>query len=363
MSTVEGLDTDALATWLESERPGLFSGPLEATLITGGKSNLTYAVTDGSTEVIVRRPPLGHVLATAHDMSREHRVITALGPTDVPVPETFALCEDDAVIGAPFYVMERVSGTPYSRATQLEALGTDRTRVITERMIDTLVALHAVDPSDVGLDDFGRPDGYLERQVRRWKKQLDGSRSRDIDGMDELIARLEENIPASGDATIVHGDYRLDNLLVDHDADTVNAVLDWEMSTLGDPLTDVAVLLAYQQLSVALQDSGQASGGGAGPRAAGGQSMVTAMVTDAPLAPGYLSGDAVLERYHAKSGRDVSDLDFHLSLAFFKLAVILEGIHYRHAHGQTLGSGFEGIGDLIEPLIAAGLHAGRVNES
>ena len=347
----EGLDTDALATWLETKRPGLLSGPLEATLITGGKSNLTYTVTDGTTEVIVRRPPLGHVLATAHDMSREHRVITALGPTDVPVPETFALCEDDAVIGAPFYVMERVSGTPYSRATQLEALGTDRTRVITERMVDTLVALHAVDPAAVGLGDFGRPEGYLERQVRRWKKQLDASRSREIDGMDELIARLEENIPAGGDATIVHGDYRLDNLLVDDDADTVNAVLDWEMSTLGDPLTDVAVLLAYQQLSEALQGPEKPSG------------VVKAMVTDAPLAPGYLSGDAVLERYHAASGRNVSDLDFHLSLAFFKLAVILEGIHYRHSHGQTLGSGFEGIGDLIEPLIAAGLHAGHVNES
>ena len=349
MSTVEGLDTDALATWLESERPGLLAGPLEATLITGGKSNLTYAVTDGTTEVIVRRPPLGHVLATAHDMSREHRVITALGPTDVPVPETFALCEDEAVIGAPFYVMERVSGTPYSRATQLESLGTDRTRVITERMIDTLVALHAVEPTDVGLGDFGRPDGYLERQVRRWKKQLDASRSREINGMDELIARLE-NVPTGGDATIVHGDFRLDNLLVDDEADTVNAVLDWEMSTLGDPLTDVAVLLAYQQLSEALQDPGKPAG-------------VGAMVTDAPLAPGYLSGDAVLERYHAMSGRDVSDLDFHLALAFFKLAVILEGIYYRHEHGQTLGSGFDGIGDLIEPLIAAGLHAGHVNES
>jgi aminoglycoside phosphotransferase (APT) family kinase protein len=350
MSAVEGLDADALATWLETERPGLFSGPLEATLITGGKSNLTYAVTDGSTEVIVRRPPLGHVLATAHDMSREHRVITALGPTDVPVPETFALCEDDAVIGAPFYVMERVSGTPYSRATQLESLGTDRTRVITERMIDTLIALHAVDPADVGLGDFGRPDGYLERQVRRWKKQLDASRSREMDGMDALIARLED-IPSGGDATIVHGDFRLDNLLVDDEADTVNAVLDWEMSTLGDPLTDVAVLLAYQQLSEALQDPDQPAG------------AVGAMVTDAPLAPGYLSGEEVLERYHARSGRDVSDLDFHLALAFFKLAVILEGIYYRHSHGQTLGSGFEGIGDLIEPLIAAGLHAGDVNQS
>ncbi len=347
----EGLDTDALAIWLESERPGLLSGPLEATLITGGKSNLTYAVSDGSTEVIVRRPPLGHVLATAHDMTREHRVITALGPTDVPVPETFALCEDDTVTGAPFYVMELVRGTPYGRATQLEELGPDRTRGITERMVDTLVALHAVDPADVGLSDFGRPDGYLERQVRRWKKQLDSSRSRELDGMDALIAKLERDIPAAGDATIVHGDFRLDNVLVD-ESDTITAVLDWEMSTLGDPLTDVAVLLAYQQLAETLQDDpGQPSG------------AIQAMVTDAPLAPGYLPGDAVLERYHAKSGRDVSDLDFHLALAFFKLAVILEGIHYRHTHGQTLGSGFDGIGDLIEPLITAGLHAGRVTES
>ncbi len=352
MSTVEGLDTDALAAWLGTERPGLLSGPLEATLITGGKSNLTYTVTDGSTKVIVRRPPLGHVLATAHDMVREHRVITALGPTDVPVPATYALCEDDSVIGAPFYVMERVSGLPYSRATQLEELGTDRTRVITERMVDTLVALHAVDPADVGLTDFGRPDGYLERQVRRWKKQLESSRSREIEGMDELIAKLETDIPTGGDATIVHGDFRLDNLLVDEEADTVNAVLDWEMSTLGDPLTDVAVLLAYQQLSAALQDDAAKPSG-----------VVTAMVTDAPLAPGYLPGDAVLERYHAQSGRDVSDLDFHLALAFFKLAVILEGIHYRHTHGQTLGSGFDGIGDLIVPLVAAGLHAKPVNGS
>ncbi len=343
----EGLDTVALAAWIERERPGLLSGPLEATLITGGKSNLTYAVTDGDREVIVRRPPLGHVLATAHDMAREHRVITALGPTDVPVPETFAMCNDDSVVGAPFYVMERVAGTPYNRATQLEALGPDRTRLITERMIDTLVTLHDVDPDDVGLGDFGRPDGYLERQVRRWKKQLESSYSRDLSGMDELIGRLERDVPAGGDATIVHGDFRLDNLLVDQGpagTDVVTAVLDWEMSTLGDPLTDLAVLLAYHQLADTVPPTGAAA----------------SLVTDAPRAAGYLTSEAVLTRYHEKSGRDVSDLDWHLALAFFKLAVILEGIHYRHTHGQTLGSGFDGIGDLIEPLISAGLHAGRV---
>lgn len=335
---VSGLDLDALSGWLAREAPGLLDGPLEASLITGGKSNLTYAVTDGSTEVIVRRPPLGHVLATAHDMSREHRVMGALAGTAVPVPTMHAMCTDDAVIGAPFYVMERMAGTPYSRAAQLEKLGPERTRIIGERLIDTLVTLHAVDPAEVGLSDFGRPDGYLERQLRRWKKQLDASRSRDLPGIDELADRLEQRLPAGGDGTIVHGDYRLDNALVD-ESDRITAVLDWEMSTLGDPLTDLALMLAYQQLS-------QFAGSGA-------------MVTDAPAAPGYPSPEDVLQRYSAGSGRDVSTMDFHLGLAFFKLAVILEGIYLRHSQGQTLGDGFEGIGDAIAPLIQGGLAATR----
>ncbi|WP_370201546.1 phosphotransferase family protein [Aeromicrobium sp.] len=343
MSTPEGLDLDAFARWLDEQAPGLFVGPLEASLITGGKSNLTYAVTDGRRDVIVRRPPLGHVLATAHDMGREHRVIAALADTAVPVPVTHGLCQDDAVIGAPFYVMERVVGTPFARASDLAALGEQRVRTITERMVDVLADLHAVDPDDVGLGDFGRPDGYLERQVRRWKKQLDASRSRELPGMDELIARLDASIPTSSEGTIVHGDYRLDNLLVDASpdgGDRVTAVLDWEMSTLGDPLTDVAVLLAYQQLA---EEAGAGAGAG--------------LVTDAAQAPGYLSREEVLARYAQRSGRDVSDIDFHLALAFFKLAVILEGIHFRHSHGQTLGAGFDGIGDLIEPLVQAGLRA------
>ncbi len=274
---------------------------------------------------------------------REHRVIAALADTAVPVPTTYGLCQDDTVVGAPFYVMERVVGTPFARASDLAALGEQRVRTITGRMVDVLADLHAVDPDDVGLGDFGRPDGYLERQVRRWKKQLDASRSRELPGMDELVARLESSIPDTGEGTIVHGDYRLDNLLVDASpdgGDQVTAVLDWEMSTLGDPLTDVAVLLAYQQLA---EEAGAGAGAG--------------LVTDAAQAPGYLSRDEVLARYAQQSGRDVSDIDFHLALAFFKLAVILEGIHFRHSHGQTLGAGFDGIGDLIEPLIQAGLRA------
>ncbi len=334
----QGLDTAAVAAWLSSVAPDAVDGAFEATLITGGKSNLTYLVTDDSHEYVVRRPPLGHVLATAHDMGREFRVMAALEPTDVPVPGMVALCEDTAVIGAPFYVMDKVEGTPYSRASQLEPLGADRTRLITERMVDTLVDLHAVDHQQVGLGEFGRPDGYLGRQVSRWKKQLAASTSRELPGMDELVAHLDTHLPPGGEGTIVHGDFRLDNLLVADDQ--VTAVLDWEMSTLGDPLTDVALMLAYQQLAEAAPSSG-------------------AVVTDAPLAPGYLDREAVLARYAAASGRDVSDIGYHLSLAFFKLAVILEGIHFRHSKGQTVGAGFDGIGDMIVPLIDAGRAASR----
>ena len=179
-----GLPLGPFRVFLADHAPGLLKGPLRARLIAGGKSNLTYVVADGRHEVIVRRPPLGHVLATAHDMVREHRVISGLHDTDVPVPETYAVCPGDEVIGAPFYVMELVEGTPYRLAAELEALGPERTRAICERMVDTLVALHAVDPEDVGLGDFGRPQGFLERQVRRWKQQLDGSRSREVAGIE-----------------------------------------------------------------------------------------------------------------------------------------------------------------------------------
>ncbi|MGZ5370193.1 phosphotransferase family protein [Aeromicrobium sp.] len=340
MSDPRGLDLGALRVWMDAQVPGLAAGDLSAELITGGKSNLTYSVTDGVHDYVVRRPPLGHVLDTAHDMSREYTVMAALAPTDVPVPKMYALCQDIDVIGSPFYVMEKVAGTPYSRAADLEALGESRTRAITERMVDTLAALHAVDYAAVGLSEFGRPEGYLGRQLRRWNKQLDSSRSRDLPGMDELIEGLDATLPTESGATIVHGDFRLDNLLVD-DSDQVTAVLDWEMSTLGDPLTDVALLLAYQRMS----ETGGAS--------------KTNVVTDAPRAPGYLTPEEIVERYSRAAGRDVSHLGFHLGLAFFKLAVILEGIHYRHAQGHTVGAGFDGIGDMIAPLIDAGRAAIR----
>ncbi|MGO4362598.1 phosphotransferase family protein [Terrabacter sp. RAF57] len=330
-----GLPLDRLRGFLDDTAPDLLSGPLSARVVAGGKSNLTYEVGDGTRTVIVRRPPLGHVLATAHDMVREHRVITALRDTAVPVPTTYAVCDDPDVVGAPFYVMERVEGTPYRFKAQLQPLGAARVRAVSERMVDTLVALHAVDPGSVGLGDFGRPDGFLERQVRRWKQQLDASRSRDLPGIDELHERLAGSVPAQGDPTIVHGDFRLDNLLVTND-DEVSAVLDWEMATLGDPLTDVALLEAYQTLPLM---------------------MDSVAVSDVSRTPGFISGPELRQRYAAASGRDLGHLSFHLGLAYFKLAVILEGIHYRYTQGQTVGSGFARIGEATVPLVTAGLAA------
>ncbi|PXY19071.1 phosphotransferase family protein [Prauserella muralis] len=326
-----GLDLARLRAHLDRERPGLVTGPLTAEVVQGGRSNLTYVVSDGTGRWVVRRPPLGHVLPTAHDMGREHRVISALGPTPVPVPRTLLLCQDPDVLGAPFYVMEFVEGTPYRGKEELERLGAERTRAIADSLIDTLVDLHAVNPAEAGLADFGRPEGFLERQLRRWKKQLDASRSRDLPGIDELHERLAGRLPASPEPTIVHGDYRLDNVLVGTD-DEIKAVLDWEMSTLGDPLTDIALMVAYAERST----------------------LDLSFVSNVSAAPGYPGTDEVVARYAERSGRDVSGLSWYVGFAFFKLAVILEGIYYRFSHGQTVGEGFDRIGSGVAPLVAHG---------
>ncbi|WP_158893656.1 phosphotransferase family protein [Amycolatopsis anabasis] len=326
-----GLDLGRLRAHLDEQLPGLVTGTLTGEVVQGGRSNLTYIVEDGRAKWVVRRPPLGHVLPTAHDMSREHRVITALHPTNVPVPETLLLCTDPAVLGAPFYVMEFVAGTPYRTAGELTALGADRTRSIAYALVDTLVDLHAVDPGAVGLADFGRPEGYLERQLRRWKKQLDGSRSRDLPGVDRLHDRLAAALPVSPEPAIVHGDYRLDNVLVGSD-DRITAVLDWEMSTLGDPLTDLALLVAYAERDA----------------------VDLHFVANASAAPGYPGPDEVVARYAERSGRDVSALNWYVGFAFFKLAVILEGIYFRFSQGKTVGAGFAEVGKGVLPLIEHG---------
>ncbi|EST39768.1 hypothetical protein N566_00215 [Streptomycetaceae bacterium MP113-05] len=327
-----GLDLVRLAAHLERERPGLVTGPLRADVIEGGRSNLTYRVEAGPSRWVLRRPPLGHVLATAHDMAREYRVIRALRETPVPVPRTVLLCEDPEVLGAPFYLMEHVPGVPYRSSAELAALGPPRTRALMLSLVDTLVALHRVDPQDVDLGSFGRPDGFLERQLRRWGKQLEASRNRDLRGVDELHEALAGSMPHSPEPAVVHGDFRLDNVLADEEG-RIAAVLDWEMSTLGDPLTDLGLLAMYS----------------------GHPDVPGSPLTSVHDAPGHPDPAELVERYAAGSGRDVSGIGWYTAFAYFKLAVILEGIHYRWKLGQTVGHGFDRIGDLVPLFIDSGL--------
>jgi aminoglycoside phosphotransferase (APT) family kinase protein len=318
----KGLDLDAA-----SSLTGLsFQG---GELVAGGKSNLTYRVwTADGAQYVVRRPPLGHVLSTAHDMAREFRVISALAGTRVPVPETVALSQDPS-----FYVMRFVPGPIYRHASDLAPLGAQRIQALLGDLVDVLVELHSIEPASVGLDDFGRPDGYLERQLKRWQKQLDSSRSRDLPGIDELHDALAQQMPLNSQAAIIHGDYRIDNCIATED-DRIAAVLDWEMATLGDPLTDVGLLLMYWHLNIEL----------------GG---VDNMGGTAPL-PGAPSGRDLAERYAARRGIELGRLDWYLAFANYKLAVIAEGIHYRYQAGQTVGEGFSGMGAMVPLLIDQG---------
>jgi len=312
--------------------PGSRLPALHATLFEGGKSNLTYRIAGGSHDWVLRRPPLGHVLATAHDMAREYRVMSALAPTPVPVPAMVTLCEDPGVIGAPFYVMEYVEGSILRRTIDTDKLDDRQRTALAHHLIDTLADLHEVDPAAVGLSDFGHPDGFLERQVRRWTQQLERSRSRDVPGFDDLADRLAKQVPVSQRASIVHGDYRLDNVLVGPDQQIL-AVLDWEMATLGDPLCDLGLLPVY----------------------AAPVPGVAGIVSDG-MGPhnGFPSIESLIRRYADRSGLDVSQLSWYTALGYYKLAVICEGIHFRFVNGQTVGPGFDQIGSIVEPLVSAG---------
>jgi aminoglycoside phosphotransferase (APT) family kinase protein len=337
-----GLDLEKLRGYLDVEHPGFADGHMSAEVIAGGKSNLTYLVrTDDGRSWVLRRPPLGHVLATAHDMAREYRVMTAVGPTAVPVPHTHFLCSASDVLGAPFYVMENVDGMVYRSSRETADLSPERAIGISEALIDVLADLHDVDPAGVGLADFGRPDGFLERQLRRWNKQLDSSRSRALPGIDELFSALAADIPASGPAAIVHGDYRLDNVIIGVD-DQVAAVLDWEMATLGDPLTDLGLFIVYWDGMVNVPS----------------RSLTTAVNPSV----GFPSGSELMDRYaDRRSARhrnvDLSRLNWYVAFGYVKLAVIAEGIYYRYQAGQTVGAGFEQMGDIVLPLVELGRSA------
>ena len=329
----DGIDRTGVEGWFEANVPDV-ELPLSFERISGGRSNMTFGVRDSAGHAwALRRPPLGKRLGSAHDMGREHRVIAALQDTPVPVPSVIGLCEDEAVNDAPFYVMGFVDGPVLRSAEEASIFEEGDRRAIGDRVVDTLVAIHEVDPDEVGLEELGRKEAYVERQLKRWQGQWEKSKTRELAVVDDVHDRLSSRIPEQGPATIVHGDYRLDNMILSPSGE-VAAVVDWELCTLGDPLADVGMLLVYWSQ-------------------AGDDFMP--LFTPATIAPGFPKRDDVRERYAERSGRDLSQIDFFIALGFWKLAIILEGVYARYASGQygKTDEGFEQFAKIVERLADA----------
>jgi aminoglycoside phosphotransferase (APT) family kinase protein len=337
VSSPPGLDLESLQPFLAAHVEGL-EPPLWAEVIPGGRSNLTYVVGDASRRWVLRRPPLAHVLPTAHDMSREYRMLEALRDT-IPVPRVIAYCDDDSIIGARFYVMEHVDGHIVRDRLPAAFAPVPATRSAMARaLVETLVALHAVEPAAVGLGDFGHPAGFLERQLRRWWQQWEASKTRALPAIEELHRRLEATVPEQSPPGIVHGDYRLDNVMfAPADPATVVAVLDWEMSTVGDPLCDLGLLLVYWADR---------------PDDVAAEALHGGTVTSQE---GFFTRRQIIEAYRAQSARDLSSLDWYVALGSYKLAIIAEGIHARFLMGMTVGAGFESVGAMVPAIVEGAL--------
>jgi aminoglycoside phosphotransferase (APT) family kinase protein len=312
MNDVPGINVERVTGWLVANVAEA-RGPFTFEIIAGGHSNLTYRVAgaDGSAYVL-RRPPLGHRLASAHDMSREHRIITGLQRSAVPVAPALGLCSDDSVNDSPFYVMGFVDGHVVRDRAAAELALTPAARLrASESIVDTMAAIHAVDLDACGLGDLGRHEGYINRQLKRWYDQ----KTREVPAIDHVHDALVSRVPEQGRAALVHGDYRLDNCIVGDDG-FIRAVLDWEICTLGDPLADLGLLHVYWT--------------GPGDEA-------SAWAGSATNAEGFLDRGDLIARYASVSGRDLSELPFYVSFAYWKLACILQGVYYRYL-GGALGS-------------------------
>lgn len=330
----QGIDAEAVTAWL-AERADVHP-PLRFERIAGGQSNLTYRVFDGDDVLrwVFRRPPLGQVLASAHDMGRESRIIEALAPTDVPVAPLVGASLDDSVNGAPFYVMGFVEGHVIRGEAEAAKISPAARAHAGEQIVDVMARIHAVDVDAVGLGDLGRKEAYIERQLKRWYGQWEKSKSREIPAIDQVHDALLASVPDQGPAAIVHGDYRLDNCLLTDDGD-VAAVLDWEICTLGDPLADLGLLVVYW---------GEEGSG------------FSALPGSATRAEGFPSASAMVERYATVSGRDVGQIDFYVAFGYWKLACILEGVYARYrggAMGTTDDATWEVFGKQVEMLADA----------
>jgi aminoglycoside phosphotransferase (APT) family kinase protein len=335
---IDGINEDNVTAWFEANVEGVKS-PLSFELIAGGHSNLTFGVTDAAgSSWVLRRPPLGHVLATAHDMRREHKIISALAPTPVPVAPAIGLCTDDEVNGAPFYVMGFVDGKVIRDADAARNnLDEDGRRRASESIADVMADIHAVDVDAVGLGDLGKKQDYISRQLNRWYSQFQQSQEltqRPVPLVHEVHDALATQIPPQDTATIVHGDYRLDNCMLGHD-DAIAAVLDWEICTLGDPMADVGLLMVYWNEASDDHDT-----------------LITAAAT---AVPGFATRAEMLERYAKASGRDLSAIDYYVAFGYWKLACIVEGVFARYAHGAMgkPAAGFEAFGTQTVRLAEA----------
>ena len=308
---VQGIDVAKVSRWLADNVAGA-RAPFNFQLIAGGRSNLTFLVTDDNgIRYVLRRPPLGHVLATAHDMAREHRIISAVGQTDVPVPATLGLCTDETVNGAPFYVMNFVDGVVLDNAEKAELLDKSLRRSASFNLIDVLCELHDVDIDAVGLGNLAKREGYIERQIKRWSTQWENSKTRELPEIDEVVRLLSTKVPRQQDVSIAHGDFRFGNVLTDVTTGRIAAVLDWELCTLGDPLADLGYIGVYWS---------------DGPASA-------LRANDPTPAGGFTTYRELVERYATKTGRDVSGVDYYVAFSCWRLAVISEGVYARYLHG------------------------------
>jgi aminoglycoside phosphotransferase (APT) family kinase protein len=311
VSGVPGIDLPRVSAWLAEHVTDL-APPFDVALIAGGRSNLTYTITDATGQrVVLRRPPLGHVLATAHDMAREHRIIAAVGSTSVPVPRPLGLCVDVEVNGAPFYVMSHVDGVVLDSPDKAAMLPAALRVPASEHLIDVLADLHAADVDAIGLGDLAKRHGYVERQVKRWTTQWANSKTRELPAIDEVARLLARQVPEQRGVSIAHGDYRFGNCLTDVSTGRITGVLDWELCTLGDPLADVGYLGVYWFDGVA----------------------ANARHNDPTPAGGFATYADLLQRYALRTGRDLDGIGYYVAFSSWRLAVISEGVYARYLHG------------------------------